>query len=193
MLFQKDYVLRMIEMLGDFAHELLERLKDADAHLRLEEVCRAACGLSPSLLEKTDLDTLCDLLSDEQRYFAAHLLLLRGKLLLRKQGEEAQAIPAAQALRLFSSLSDPDEFRPAALAAAEILRPLLSHLPADALLCAAAALERGGEYALAEDAFYAAEAPKDILSAFYHRLLLLPQERLIAGGLPKEEIEEALE
>ena len=45
MYFQRDYILRMIEMLGEFMRKILDLARDADAQAELDEVSRKACGL----------------------------------------------------------------------------------------------------------------------------------------------------
>ena len=50
-MFQRDYILRMIEMMGDLMRRVKE-LMDELARMRLlEEVCRRQCGLPLSALE----------------------------------------------------------------------------------------------------------------------------------------------
>ena len=53
-MFQRDYILRMIEMMGDLMRRVKE-LMDELARMRLlEEVCRRQCGLPLSALEARD-------------------------------------------------------------------------------------------------------------------------------------------
>ena len=50
-MFQRDYILRMIEMMGDLMRRVKE-LMDELARMRLlEEACRRQCGLPLSALE----------------------------------------------------------------------------------------------------------------------------------------------
>ena len=58
MYFQRDYVLRMIEMMGEFARRLLDMAREEDARIELDQVSRRACGMPLAMLKKTDVQTL---------------------------------------------------------------------------------------------------------------------------------------
>lgn len=75
--FQRDYILRMIEMMGDLMRRVKE-LMDELAQMRLlEEVCRRQCGLPLSALETLSTESLTELLSPTPRLFASELIYLR--------------------------------------------------------------------------------------------------------------------
>lgn len=76
-MFQRDYILRMIEMMGDLMRRVKE-LMDELAQMRLlEEVCRRQCGLPLSALETLSTESLTEMLSPTPRLFASELLYLR--------------------------------------------------------------------------------------------------------------------
>ena len=76
-MFQRDYILRMIEMMGDLMRRVKE-LMDELARMRLlEEVCRRQCGLPLSALETLSTESLTELLSPTPRLFASELIYLR--------------------------------------------------------------------------------------------------------------------
>lgn len=195
MYFQKDYVLRMIEMVGELGRRVMSLVRDADAHAQLNEVSERACGLPFRMLENGDPAMLIDLLDPPQRYLAAELLWIAIEFRRRTQTEDALAPLYNQALLQYASLHDaPDYLRPACDRASVILREALSHLTPDSLLCASRLLEAGGQYACAEDALYAAAqadaARAADLLAFYDRLDALDDASLWAGGLSRSEVAE---
>ncbi|HIT68849.1 MAG TPA: hypothetical protein IAC36_02980 [Candidatus Aphodomonas merdavium] len=190
MYFQRDYVLRMIEMMGEFARRLLDMAREEDARIELDQVSRRACGMPLAMLKKTDVQTLQTLLSEPQRYFSAQLLLLSCEIDARTSASEELAPTRAQALALLSTLEDPDYVPNACALARRTMEPLLDFLSPPELLCAAALFERGDDYAAAEDALYES-GDRQARKAFYERLLRLDDAALLAGNLPREEILEA--
>ena len=76
-MFQRDYILRMIEMMGDLMRRVKE-LMDELAQMRLlEEACRRQCGLPLSALETLSAASLTEMLSPTPRLFASELIYLR--------------------------------------------------------------------------------------------------------------------
>lgn len=191
MYFQRDYVLRMIEMIGEFARGILNLAREEDARAKLDSVSRRACGMPLAMLKTADAPTLETLLSEPQRYFGAELLLLSGEVDARTRAEDELAPVRAQALALLCTLQSPDYVPRACAAAHRIVKPLLDSLSAPELLGAAALFERGDRFAWAEDALFAAGDDRARL-AFYRRALAADDRTLRGGNLPREEIEEAL-
>lgn len=191
MYFQRDYILRMIEMIGELARRLLAMADEADARAELDEISRRACGMPLVNLKKTDVQTLETLLSEPQRFLTAQLLLIACEVDARTHGEDELIPTRAQALGLLATLEDPDFLPQACNVAHRTMEPLLDALSAQELRSAAALFERGDFFAAAEDALYAAEDDEARL-AFYRRALLQEDRLLRAGGLPREEIIEAI-
>lgn len=196
MYFQRDYVLRMIEMMGEFIGRILSIANEKVAMDELDEVAQKGCGLPMEMLRTGDADMLRDLLDEPQRFLAAELLLINIEIEKRSKTEEELLPLKIQALSLLSSLRDPDYLLPASDRSARLVRENLAALPLDTLLEAAALFEVGGNYALAEDALYAATeiipAQTPALLAFYERLLPLEDAELIAGGLSRDEVTEGI-
>lgn len=194
MYFQRDYVLRMIEMLGEMMRRIKAIAREADAYGELEEVAQKACGLPMSMLETGAPDMLRELMDEPQRFLAAELLLIDVEVKARTRTDEALLPLRTQALALYSSLKEPDYLFPATSRVSGLLAQALDQLPVEILLSTASALERGSQYATAEDAlFAAADADASVhpfITAFYDRLTLLDDETLLEGGLSREEIEE---
>ncbi|MDR0929517.1 MAG: DUF6483 family protein [Oscillospiraceae bacterium] len=196
MYFQKDYVLRMIEMLGELVRRIGEMTREADARGEVNEIAERACGLPIGLLIAADAASLPEMLGEAQRYLAGQLLLIHLEIEARKAPEEDLAPIRAQALSVFATLTEPDYLLPAADAAARLLPEMADQLPLETLVSVAGLLERAGLYAPAEDAHFAAlERGGAIQPAteFYARLALLPDAALVQGGLPRAELAEGLE
>ncbi|MDR0897824.1 MAG: DUF6483 family protein [Oscillospiraceae bacterium] len=195
MYFQKDYVLRMIEMLGELVRRIGEMTREADARGEVKEIAERACGLPIGLLANTDAASLPEMLGEAQRYLAGQLLLIHLEIEARKAPEETLAPIRAQALSVFATLTEPDYLLPAADEAVRLLPDLADQLPLETLVSVADLLERAGQYAPAEDAHFAAlERGGAIQPAanFYERLARLPDAALLQGGLPRAELAEGL-
>lgn len=194
MYFQRDYVLRMIEMMGELVRRLCSIAQEADALRELDEICQKACGMPLAMLRTENPDTLADLFSEPQRFLAAELLEIDIEIGGRKQADEELLPRRQQALALYASLDDPDYMLAAADRSAEMLEKTLDQLPVQSLLGVAALCERSGRFASAEDALYAAaelwDGAKAEAEAFYDRLDALDDRALLAGGFSREEIAE---
>lgn len=154
-MFQRDYILRMIEMMGDLMRRVKE-LMDELAQMRLlEEACRRRCGLPLSALETLGTESLTELLSPTPRLFASELLYLRATA-LPAPWEEGRML-RLKSLRLLLTLEEEGplcELRAARVQALKLeLADLL--LPEDLMACAAF-LRQGGAYADMEDALFEA-------------------------------------
>jgi hypothetical protein len=193
--FQKDYVLRMIEMLGELVRRIGEMTREADARGEVNEIAERACGLPIGLLAATDAASLPEMLGEAQRYLAGQLLLIHLEIEARKAPEETLAPIRAQALAIFATLMEPDDLLPAADTAARLLPEVTDDLPLETLVAVAGLLERAGLYAPAEDAHFAAlerGGATQPAANFYERLAQLPDSALIQGGLPRAELAEGL-
>ncbi len=194
MYFQKDYVLRMIEMMGELVRRICSIAREADARAELDEISQKACGMPMSLLATGDPGTLTDLLGEPQIYLAAELLLIEVEIASRKETEDMLLPLRIQALALFSSLKEPDYMIPASDHARRVMEDALDQLPLESLLGIVPLFERAGQYAAAEDALFAAyemdPAVKPLIEAYYDRLDAQKDDALRAGGLSRDEIAE---
>ena len=154
-MFQRDYILRMIEMMGDLMRRVKE-LMDELARMRLlEEACRRQCGLPLSALETLSTESLTEMLSPTPRLFASELIYLRATA-SPSLWEEGRML-RLKSLRLLLTLAQEGplcELRAARVQALKLeLMDLL--LPEDLMACAAF-LRQGGAYADMEDALFEA-------------------------------------
>lgn len=196
MYFQRDYVLRMIEMIGELARRLLAKGDALMARQEINEIAQKACGLPVTMLETGDPAMLRDLLEEPQRFLAAELISIATKINERSQTDDELLPLRMQALALYGSLRDPDYLIAACERAKQILSDYLDQLPVESLETAAGLLEAGGEYAAAEDAFYAMyekdPAQRPLAQSYYERLSRLDDRALLAGGLTRAEISEGI-
>lgn len=154
-MFQRDYILRMIEMMGDLMRRVKELMDELSQMRLLEEVCRRQCGLPLSALETLSTESLTELLSPTPRLFASELLYLRA-MGLPAPWEEGRML-RLKSLRLLLTLEEEGplcELRAPRVQALKLeLADLL--LPEDLMDCAAF-LRQGGAYADMEDALFEA-------------------------------------
>lgn len=154
-MFQRDYILRMIEMMGDLMRRVKELMDELSQMRLLEEVCRRQCGLPLSALETLSTESLTELLSPTPRLFASELLYLRA-MGLPAPWEEGRML-RLKSLRLLLTLEEEGplcELRAPRVQALKLeLADLL--LPEDLMACAAF-LRQGGAYADMEDALFEA-------------------------------------
>lgn len=197
MYFQRDYVLRMIEMVGELMRRLVDEVEEISAREELDEIAAKGCGLTMAVLRGATPESLLSMLDEPQRYLAAKLLEISVEIDRRTHTDDALLPEQAQALALYSALEDPDYQQSAAERAHFLLRDTLSGLPIETMRSAGALFERAGRFADAEDALYAAmesdPAMATGLRAFYHRALAAEDGALRAGGLTREEVREALD
>ena len=191
MYFQRDYILRMIEMIGEIAGRILDEAREEDARAELDEISRKTSGMPLKMLKTADVATLETLLSPEQRYLCAELLLIGAQVDARTQPDETINPARAQALSLLATLQTQDYLPRACDRAHAAMEEMLDFLTPAELTALAALFERGGRFAAAEDALWAAEDRK-ALAAFYRRMLAMDDAALCAGNLPREEILEAM-
>lgn len=154
-MFQRDYILRMIEMMGDLMRRVKE-LMDELAQMRLlDGASRKRCGLPLSALETLSAESLTELLSPAPRLFASELIYLRATA-LTAPWEESRML-RLKSLRLLLTLAQEGplcELRAPRVQALKLeLADLL--LPEDLMACAAF-LRQGGAYADMEDALFEA-------------------------------------
>ena len=204
MYFQKDYILRMIEMFGKLFEDLVDRMERADALHEIDQMMLKACGLPVSMLLEVNPEDIRGFLSDLQRYFAAELLIIELAIQRRFKTEDELFPRLAQILEILATLEEADYVIPACDHVWRIVGECGEPLHADLLIAVAGLFERGGQYDHAEDMLYAAreqameqseeksEDSKLLIRSFYQRLLKMDDRALFEGGLPRDEVEEGM-
>lgn len=194
MYFQKDYILRMIEMVGKLFERILANHNDSQAMQELDEIAQKACGLQISMLRGISPEELQGPLAEAQRYFAAELLTIEMEVKKRTMTDDMLLPRRIQILSIYASLKEMDYLLRACDNAAHLTDGYLDQLPPPLLVDLSVLFERGGQYGHAEDMLYAAMAQagqvKPQIATFYARLATLSDGALLAGGLPRAEIEE---
>ena len=134
--FEKDYILRLIQMLGDLMRRLYRLLDDQQRDRMLNDVCREWCGMGLEAGERLAPEALCDLLAPEPRLVMAELMADKADA-ITLTAYTADAL-RLRALRLLASLHEEGnicEVRAAKLA--ELKAKVLEELtPADLMACA---------------------------------------------------------
>ena len=76
-MFQRDYILRMIEMMGDLARRVAELMEQLEYLHLLDEESRLNCGMPLKALEELSENSLMEMLAPEPLLYASELLYLR--------------------------------------------------------------------------------------------------------------------
>lgn len=200
MFFQKDYVLRMIEMMGDFMRRIGEMLDDMHRLRLLDDACREHCGMDLEAAGKLSVESIIDLLAPQPRLMMAEILYIQA--LQTSMPEETREQLMYRCSRLLLSLREESllcELRWERLnACITDVGPLFT--PRDRM-DAAAFLIQAEQFGLGEDQLY--ESLDEASLEEYPQLLAqgqrlmegclnLPKGRLETGGLPYPEVLESI-
>ncbi len=209
-MFQRDYLMRMIEQLGQALQQILRSRqveKLDEAQLAINRAGKTLLGMDMQILRSVDESALPALFGtgedlDGAACFAAGALLHEeGQLLEQWQPSAASRASYRKALRLYleALLHTPALRRPEYLARLDALREEFPpHALPDVILVKLFHLyEALGRYGKAEDMlfFLAERGTPDVFAeglAFFRRMQEVPPAELIAGNLPPEEIAEGL-
>jgi hypothetical protein len=207
-MFRQDVLMRQVQQLTQALAQVIFRVRqrEFDEVLQLiQQAGQETLGLdltAAHTLHADDVAEALDVKSDpgiEQAHLVAELLFWQGRSFDEQDGDTlAVMADRSYALALRTYLDTP----PGALdlhhwTYVDALRRRvdLTALPPDVRLALVRYLEALGRFAAAEDVlFELAAAPfpalRDAGCAFYDRLQALPDDRLQAGGLPREEVQE---
>ncbi|MCA0756681.1 hypothetical protein KP806_16615 [Paenibacillus sp. N4] len=209
-MFQRDYFMRMIEQMTEAVGQILQlgrERKHEEALLLIDDLLEKKFRLSSKLIRSLSDGDLIKMMStngilETGQLQAIALLLKQEAIISADLGREDDAFAAnVKALQLFIRLSlagaeptlaDPREQASELL---ETLRPYELPIPAKRLLVEWHVEE--GRYAEAENVLYELLEEQAIWSEeaaeIYRGILRQTDEKLIAGGLPREEVEQGLE
>ena len=210
----QDYILRHIQQAGRAWARIVRMIKDRQfetAHMVLDQAYRQLIGLAPeAVLERDPNDLIARLRFDEtpaagrDKCLALATLLRASGDTAAAQGDSATAAEAyhkALQLLLDTALRDPSLALPDDVPTVESLdAELAAHtLPATTQQELLLYYEHAGGYAKAEDILWAMlhAAPGDCAivgagRALYARLQQLSDAALIAGNLPRDEVDGGL-
>ena len=102
--FQRDYILRMIEMMGDIARKVAQLMEELEYLHQLDDASRLHCGMPLKALEDLSHESLLDMMAPEPRLYASELLYLRA--MERSVQWEYRDRLMLKSLRLLSSLTE---------------------------------------------------------------------------------------
>ena len=197
MFFEKDYILRVIEQIGEFFRRLTELASRADQRAALDRFCRERCLCTLDGARALDTGTAAELMNETTRFLLSEVLYLDGMLL---RADEEKTRSYLKALRLLSGLSGDGplcmERSPRLKELAGLCRDEMTG--EDDLACASFFMN-GGRYDAMEDMiFFGAECEgntKDRIARgldMMYNARVMPDETLILGGLPREELESGI-
>ncbi len=200
MYFERDYILRLIQMMGDLMRRIAELMTDLQRMKLLDDTCLRHCGMSLEAAEALSEESLIDMLDDEPRFVLSELLYLHAAH-ITCEDDAAQRI-LLKSLRLLCSLTDDGPLCEQRANRLEALKEqTLALLSADELLACAMFFTGGERYDFAEDALFQAieraepSRQAEILSAgvpLLERAHAAAPDALALCGLTREETAESL-
>ncbi|RAP75316.1 DUF6483 family protein [Paenibacillus montanisoli] len=209
-MFQRDYFMSMIEQMGQVLGQVMglkQQRKQEEALLVIDELLDRQFRMNGKLIRQLSDADIVRLMTtngvvETANLHAIALLIKEEAKLLAELGRPEQGFPLQlKAFHLFMRLAildAPALLRTPSEEAAELDAELgIYELPRDTKLLTREWHEADGRYDEAENVLH--ELLEDgALSGgeavdFYRRLLLLPDEALAAGGLPRDEVNDGLE
>lgn len=195
--FERDYILRMIQMMGDFMRRVAELMDDMERARAMDSESQRLCGMPLTAAEALDTASLKELLAPVPRFMLAELLYVKAKATSRLPYGEADAL-LCKALRLLSSLADEPrlcDLRAARLS--ELKQETLPLLDGDDLLSCARFFAQAERYDEMEDALFQAlslmdgpqrETVRAEAAAMLRRAAHAPEQALALCGMTAAEL-----
>ncbi|SFT02497.1 DUF6483 family protein [Paenibacillus sp. BC26] len=209
-LFQRDYFMRMIEQMSEVVGQVMglrQQRKQEEALLVIDELLDRQFRMNGKLIRQLSDADLVRMMTtngivETANLHAVALLIKEEADILTELGRQEQGYPLQlKAFHLFMRLAildAPALLRAPSEEAAELETKLgIYELPRETKLLMWEWHESDGRYDEAENVLHelaedgAIEAEEAV--EFYRRLLLLPDESLLQGGLPRDEVNEGLE
>lgn len=208
-MFQRDFFMRMIEQMTEAVGQVMQlkrEMKHEEALVVIDDLLDKRFGLSGKLIRSlSDKDLLAvmsknGVIETDNVQAIAILLKQEGDIYDELGNEDASYNQYLKALHLFMRLSlvdAPHTIINPAFEAEQLLDRLKPfELSQATKLLQAEWYEGEGRFDQAENVLHElledGAIPTDEANAFYRRLLLYDDERLQAGGLPREEIQQGL-
>lgn len=155
MYFEKDTILRLIQMMGDFYRRVAEMMDDLSRMRLLDDECRRLCGMPLENAETLTADSLIELLPPSPRLMACELLDIKRRTV--KLGMEEERALTLKCTLLYASLKrDSAVCEERSTRLAELKALCLDELTAPQLMDCARFFREGESYAEMEDAIYQA-------------------------------------
>ena len=157
--FERDYIMRMIQMMGDFFRRLAEMTDDRERALLLDAQARQHCAMPMATAETLEAGMLAELLPPVQRYVMSELLSAKGHTCGTLPAERREAL-LLKSLRLLSTLNG-DQYALRAPQLQYIKQELFSLLTAADLMQCARFFAQAEAFDAMEDALFQALAFMD--------------------------------
>ncbi|GGG82428.1 DUF6483 family protein [Paenibacillus radicis (ex Gao et al. 2016)] len=209
-MFQRDYFMRMIGQMTEAVGQIMQlkrEMKHDEALLIIDELLDKRFGLSGKLIRSLSDKDLIGVMTtngvvETDNLQAIAVLMKQEAELLEAQGkEEASFIHYLKSLHLFMRLSllgaAPTLVEPAKEAEQLLDKLKLYELPEETKLLRAEWHEGESQFDQADNVLHElledGAIPKEEVVDFYRRLLLYDDEKLLSGGLSREELEQGVE
>lgn len=209
-MFRRDYLMNMIEQMTEAVGQILQlkkELKHQEALLVIDEFLDKRFGISGKLIRSlSDKDLMAVLTTNgvietDKIQAIAVTLKQESDLYAETGNDDASFVSGLKALQLFMRLSlvdaEPTITNPSKEAGELLERFKTYELPSYTKQLQAEWLEGEGQFDRAEDVLYElmedGVTSSEEMEAFYRRLLFYADEKLEAGGLPREEVEYGLQ
>ena len=154
--FERDYILRMIQMMGDFMRRIAEKLDDVERDAMLDGESRRLCGVPFAAGQALDTASLCELLPPVPRLWMSELLYAKAMASQSLAYGQADAL-LLTALRLLASLNgEPRLCDLRAQRLAQLKQATFAQLTADDLAACARFFAQAESYDAMEDALFQA-------------------------------------
>lgn len=199
MAFQRDYVLRWIELMGEFFRRLYQLTNEKERDAALNAACRDQCGLSLDSAMALSPDSLIELLPPQALLAVSEFLYMRAKVVVKDMALKDRLL--LRSLRLLSALHEEETLCcERSLRLKELMDDCGEQMtPEDYLACARFFLS-GEKYMYCEDAIFIAveeaREKEDIIlqgTEMLNKMLALPEGALLSGGMTRQEILESID
>lgn len=209
-MFQRDFFMRMIEQMGEAAGVIMglrQKRENEEALQYIDDLLDKQFRMNGKLIRQLSDADLVKMMTtngivETANLSAVALLIKEEASILGEQGETDQSYKLRlKAFHLFMRLAlldAPAMLRTPSEEAADLAEELDEYeLPSATKLLMWEWYEGDKRYDEAENTLHElledGVVPKDEAEEFYRRLLLLPEESLEAGGLPRDEVVDGLE
>lgn len=153
--FERDYILRMIHMLGDLMRRIAEKLDERERRRMLEDASHTFCGMSLTTGEALTTGSLTALLAPLPRLWMSELLANKARMCELPPGEAEEL--NLKALRLLASLHGESQLCDLrAQRLMELKQAVFAALTADDLMNCARFFSQAERYDEMEDALFQA-------------------------------------
>lgn len=199
MAIQRDYILRLIEMMGEFFRRLAEIADEWERGRELNDACRDQCGLSLDAAMTLSDETLMGLLPPRALLTLSEITYLKAKSIAMDEIEREQLY--LRTLRLLASLHEEETLCEArGMRLRELMDACAEQMEAADYLSCARFFLSGVRLEDCEDAVFMAVELKSDPSfciqqgkEIFQEMLHLPESVLLPGGMTRDDVKSAMD